>query len=62
MAPMKRPQTPKPRMWRASLLRAKAECLGVVYASDRGAAERIAAEQFALSTEQRKRLMVEEQP
>jgi hypothetical protein len=36
---MKRPSKRPERMWRASLIRAKAERLGTVYAPDREAAE-----------------------
>ena len=48
-------------MWRASLIRAKAERLGIVHAPTREAAERVAAEQFGLSEEQRRRLALQEQ-
>jgi hypothetical protein len=58
---LKRPKKPETRMWRASLIRAKAERLGIVHAPTREAAERVAAEQFGLSEEQRRRLALQEQ-
>ena len=60
---MKRPppKQPESRAWRASLLRAKAEYLGIVHAPDREAAEAAAVEQFGLNDEQRKRLVLHEQ-
>jgi hypothetical protein len=41
---------------------AKAERLGIVYAPDRKAAETAAVKEFGLNNEQRKRLVVQEQP
>jgi hypothetical protein len=58
---MKRPSKRPERMRRASLIRAKAERLGTVYAPDREAAEAAAVEQFKLNDEQRKRLVIQEQ-
>jgi hypothetical protein len=54
--------TPKAAMktWRASIIRAKLNRLGRVYAADRVTAEKVAAEEFKLDDEQRKRLIVEE--
>jgi hypothetical protein len=50
----------KLRAWRASLLRSRAIPLGTVHAPDEKAAEALAAEQFGLDEEQRKRLVVSE--
>jgi hypothetical protein len=59
---MKRPsKAPEPRTWRASIIRRRQEFLGYVRAPDRETAERVAAEQFGLDEEQRKRLALQEQ-
>jgi hypothetical protein len=59
---MKRPNKKDDlRTWRASLIRSRAEYLGLVHAKDRAAAEAAAVEKFKLTDEQRKRLMLQEQ-
>jgi hypothetical protein len=59
---MKRPtKKPEPRWWRVSLIRKRTEFLGRVEAPDREAAEVAAVEEFKLTEEQRKRLVVQEQ-
>jgi hypothetical protein len=47
--------------WRVSILRARAHHLGTIEAPDAKAAEALAAEQFGLEGEQRRRLVVREQ-
>jgi hypothetical protein len=60
---VKRPkQKAEPRTWRASLIRKRTEFLGHVEASDHNAAEAAAVEKFKLNDEQRKRLVLQEQP
>jgi hypothetical protein len=49
------------RAWLASLICKRAEHLGTVYALDRETVERVAAEQFGLREEQRRRLALVEQ-
>jgi hypothetical protein len=49
------------RTWRASLIRSRAEYLGLVHAKDRAAAEAAAVEKFSLTEGQRKRLVLQEQ-
>jgi hypothetical protein len=60
--PKKRPTTAKLRSWRVSIIRERAQPqhLGVVEAPDRQSAEIIAVEQFKLSDEQRRRLVISE--
>jgi len=58
---MKRPTKSTHRMWRASLIRAKAERLEIVWAPGREVAEAAPVEEFGLKDEQRKRLMIQEQ-
>jgi hypothetical protein len=59
---MKRPsKKDELRTWRVSLFRSRAEHLGRVYAKDRAAAEAAAVEEFKLTDEQRKRLVIQEQ-
>ena len=55
-------KTPELRRWRVSLIRKRGEFLGYVEAPDREAAEAAAVEEFKLTAEQRKRLVLEEQP
>ncbi len=50
------------RSWRASLIRKRGAYLGDVAAPDREAAEAAAVQEFKLTAEQRKRLVVEERP
>jgi hypothetical protein len=57
--PTKKPET---RTWRAWLIRRRTEHLGRVEAPDREAAEAAAVEKFGLNDEQRKRLVLQEQP
>jgi len=53
--------SPRPRRWRASLIRSRRlEYLGSVEAPDASAAELAAAEQFGLDAWQRKRLVLRE--
>jgi hypothetical protein len=59
---MKQPSTKPDRAWRASLVTSRLRPLGRVYAPDRKAAEAAAVEQFKLNEQQRKRLVLEEQP
>lgn len=62
-SPMKRPTNkPEMRAWLASLIRKRTEYLGRVEAPDRAAAEVAAVERFNLTDEQRKRLVLQEQP
>jgi hypothetical protein len=59
---MKRPsKKDELRTWRVLLFRSRAEHLGRVYAKDRAAAEAAAVEEFKLTDEQRKRLVLQEQ-
>jgi len=51
----------KLRPWRAFLMRARAQELGVVYAPDEKAAEAAAIAEFKIADEQRRRLIVREQ-
>jgi hypothetical protein len=48
------------RRWRIVLIRGKGEVLGTVEATDAQAAEKVAAIQFELDEEQRRRLLVQE--
>jgi hypothetical protein len=58
---MKRPsKKDELRTWRASLIKSRAEYLGLVRATDRKAAEAAAIEQFNLTAEQQKRLVLQE--
>jgi hypothetical protein len=60
---MKRPaKNPDPREWRVSIVRQRLTYLGRVYAPDLDAAEVAATEQFGLTEEQRRRLVLQEQP
>jgi len=52
---------PKLRRWRASLISKRGEYLGYVEAVDRAAAEAAAVEEFKLTAEQQKRLVVQEE-
>ena len=62
------PHRPKPkdlakrmkRRWRIVLIRSKGEVLGTVEAADANAAEKVAAIQFKLDEQQRRRLPVQE--
>jgi hypothetical protein len=61
--PTRRPTPPKKtaaklRSWRVSIMRARAQQIGTVAAPDREAAGAEAVKRFALSEEQRKRLLV----
>jgi hypothetical protein len=51
----------KLRPWRASLMRASAQLLGIVYAAEEKSAEAAAIAEFKLGEEQNKRLVVREQ-
>jgi len=46
----------------ASLLKSRAQFLGIVWAPDRAAAEAAAIEQFRLNYMDRRRLVIKEQP
>ena len=46
--------------WRIVLIRSKGEVLGTVEAADANAAEKVAAIQFKLDEQQRRRLLVQE--
>ncbi len=60
---MKRPSKQPPlRTWRVSLIRKRGAYLGDVAAPDREAGEAAAVEEFKLTAEQRKRLVMEERP
>jgi hypothetical protein len=56
----KKPTSAKLRNWRVSILRNRAEYLGIVQAADEGAAEKAAIKAFALDDDRRKRLAVRE--
>jgi hypothetical protein len=59
---MKRPnKKSQVRPWRALLFKSRAQSLGIVYAADRKGAEAAAIKEFALTEEQQKRLVIEEQ-
>jgi hypothetical protein len=60
-SPKKKPSATKLRTWRVSILRSRAEFLGVVQAADELAAQKAAAEAFALDEDRRKRLAVREE-
>ena len=51
---------PRPRRWRVSIVRQRGEYLGTVEAANERAAEAVAAEQFHLNDQQRKRLVLRE--
>ena len=57
-APKKKPKAEKLRSWRASLMRSRAQRLGIVYASDEKSAEAKAIAEFKIGAEQRRRLIV----
>lgn len=57
-APKKKATAEKLRAWRASLLRSRAQLLGIVYAPDEKSAEAAAFAEFKISEEQRRRLIV----
>jgi hypothetical protein len=57
-APKKKPTAEKLRAWRASLLRSRAQLLGIVYAADEKSAEAAAIAEFKIGEEQRHRLIV----
>ena len=57
----KRPTAAKLRSWRVSILRQRAQYIGIVKAPDARAAEAAAVAQFGLDDEQRKRLAVREE-
>jgi hypothetical protein len=56
-APKKKPGE-KLRPWRVSLMRARTQVLGVVYAPDEKSAEAAAIEQFKIGEDQHRRLVV----
>jgi hypothetical protein len=58
--PKKKPATPKLRSWPVTILRNRAEFLGIVQAADEGAAEKAGIKAFALDHDRRKRLAVRE--
>ncbi len=53
---------PEMRTWRVSLIRMRGEYLGDVEAPNREAAEAAAVDEFKLTAEQRKQLVLEERP
>jgi hypothetical protein len=53
-----RPVTPIPVRWAVRLIRKRGELLGVVYAPDEAAAIEAAVQEFGLTDEQRKRLVL----
>jgi hypothetical protein len=59
-APKRRPRAAKLRSWRVTILRNRAEFLGVVQAADERSAEKAAIEAFALDDDRSKRLAVRE--
>jgi hypothetical protein len=59
-APRKKLTADKLRNWRVSLLRSRAQYLGIVSAPDERTAEAAAIAQFNLDEEQRRRLVVRE--
>jgi hypothetical protein len=59
---MKRPIKNRDRAWRVSLVKKKAEHLGILHAPDREAAEAAAVAEFSLNDERRKRIVLQEQP
>jgi hypothetical protein len=60
MPPKKKATAAKLRNWRVTILRNRAEYLGIVQAADEGAAEKAAIKAFALDDDRRKRLVVRE--
>jgi hypothetical protein len=48
------------RSWRVIIMRSKGEYLGSVKAPDRERAEAVAAKEFALDEDQRRRLLIRE--
>jgi hypothetical protein len=56
--PKKKPTAAKLRNWRVSILRSRAEYLGIVQAPDERAAEATALAAFELDEHRRKRLVV----
>jgi hypothetical protein len=59
-SPKKKATAAKLRSWRVTILRNRAEFLGIVQAADEGAAEKAAIKAFALDDDRRKRLAVRE--
>jgi hypothetical protein len=59
-SPKKKATAAKLRSWRVSILRSRAEYLGIVQAADERAAEKAAIETFALDEDRRRRLAVRE--
>jgi hypothetical protein len=59
-SPKKKLGAAKLRTWRVSILRSRAEYLGVVQAVDARAAEAAAVEAFGLDEDRRRRLAVRE--
>jgi hypothetical protein len=59
-SPKKKATAAKLRSWRVTILRNRAELLGVVQAADERAAEKAAVVAFALDEDRRKRLAVRE--
>jgi hypothetical protein len=59
-SPNKKRAAAKLRNWRVSILRNRAEFLGVVQVADERAAEKAAIEAFALDEDRRRRLAVRE--
>ena len=57
-APKKKPTAEKLRSWRASLMRSRAQYLGVVYAPDEKSAEAAVVAEFKIGADQRRRLIV----
>ena len=59
-SPKKKATAAKLRSWRVTILRNRAEFLGIVQAADEGAAEKADIKAFALDDDRRKRLAVRE--
>jgi hypothetical protein len=57
---LSKPPAATVRQWRVFIIRHRMEILGRVAAADRDAAEAVAIEEFKLSDEERKRLLIEE--
>jgi hypothetical protein len=56
--PNARPASPIPLRWAVRLIRKRAELLGVVYAPDEPSAIEAAVQEFGITDEQRKRIML----
>ena len=56
--PKAQPASPIPRRWAVRLIRKRAELQGVVYAPNEAAAIDAAVQEFGITDEQRRRLML----